>query len=264
MTQVPTPPASRLGSEAPEIEVKPTEASSELRQSLDILLEQYLHLLDRQQKLQSGLAKQLSSGFLSLAHANYTCPPGRRYGVDYYDERMKATRKIAIQSGLDNDITEHGTESQDTMEGSHLHDFEYDFHLETVTNVTPEDNTEEADDRGKSPPKAASPLASQQGITLAIENKTDSAGSQDAGADLSTPRESKQAPKKFRSDDPIHWYGILVPTSLRTAQKSFTEAIQTEVPELAAVTVEMRKMERKIAQLRMDLGVDSTEATDDR
>ena len=28
------------------------------------------------------------------AHANYTSPPGRRYGADYYDERMKATRKV--------------------------------------------------------------------------------------------------------------------------------------------------------------------------
>lgn len=107
MSQIPTPPASRPGSDAPA-------ASSELLQSLDTLLEQYLRLLDRQQQLQSGLAKQLSSvrpwfastglfkqdtditvkGFLSLAHANYTSPPGRRYGSDYYDERMKATRKM--------------------------------------------------------------------------------------------------------------------------------------------------------------------------
>jgi hypothetical protein len=60
MAQSPTPPASRPGSEAPEAELKP-EASSELLDSLDTLLEQYLHLLDRQQKLHSGLSKKLSS-----------------------------------------------------------------------------------------------------------------------------------------------------------------------------------------------------------
>lgn len=59
MAQVPTPPASRLGSEPPV--VKPAEDTTELLQSLDVLLEQYLHLLDRQQTLQSGLAKILSS-----------------------------------------------------------------------------------------------------------------------------------------------------------------------------------------------------------
>jgi len=61
MPQIPTPPASRPNSGAPEAELKPTEASSELLASLDTLLEQYLHLLDRQQKLQSGLSKQLAS-----------------------------------------------------------------------------------------------------------------------------------------------------------------------------------------------------------
>lgn len=61
MAQFPTPPPSRPGSEAPDPVPKPAEASSELMQSLDVLLERYLHLLDRQQKLQSGLAKQLSS-----------------------------------------------------------------------------------------------------------------------------------------------------------------------------------------------------------
>jgi len=35
---------------------------------------------------------------MALAHANYTCPPGRRYGADYYDERMKATRKLSVNS----------------------------------------------------------------------------------------------------------------------------------------------------------------------
>lgn len=69
MPHIPTPPASRPGSEAPEVEIKPAEvpgASTELLQSLDILLEQYLHLLDRQQELQSGLAKQLSSVYDSV------------------------------------------------------------------------------------------------------------------------------------------------------------------------------------------------------
>lgn len=61
MAQVPTPPASRAGSETPAVLFKSAEDSSELLQSLDDLLEQYLHLLDRQQRLQSGLAKELSS-----------------------------------------------------------------------------------------------------------------------------------------------------------------------------------------------------------
>jgi hypothetical protein len=68
MTQIPTPPDSRPGSEAPEAKTKPV--ASDLVQSLDTLLEQYLNLLDKQQKLQTGLAKQLSSVcFLAMVYA---------------------------------------------------------------------------------------------------------------------------------------------------------------------------------------------------
>jgi hypothetical protein len=59
MSQIPTPPASRPGSEAPEAKAKPV--GPDLVQSLDSLLEQYLDLLDKQQKLQTGLSKHLSS-----------------------------------------------------------------------------------------------------------------------------------------------------------------------------------------------------------
>lgn len=63
MSELITPPASRSGSEAPLIETKPAallQTASELRLRLDTLLEQYLALLNKQQQLQSGLAKQMS------------------------------------------------------------------------------------------------------------------------------------------------------------------------------------------------------------
>jgi hypothetical protein len=97
MAELPTPPASRQSSESPELHLKQsneTESSTKTLQLLDHSLERYLLLLDQHQKLQTNLAKELSSGFFSLAHANYTCPPGRRYGADYYDERMKAIRRM--------------------------------------------------------------------------------------------------------------------------------------------------------------------------
>ncbi|KAJ5613534.1 hypothetical protein N7528_007188 [Penicillium herquei] len=159
-------------------------ASKDLLQSLDTLLERYLHLLDRQQQMQSELAKEMSSGFLSLAHANYLCPPGRRYGADYYDERMKANQRMHV-----------------------------------------------------GPPFIILPsyLQPERPKVLIGRGK------------------KKEQPKKFQSDDPIYWFGVLVPSSLRTAQKAFTEGIQRQVPELAAVTVEMRGLEQQILHLRTKL-----------
>ena len=81
MAQVPTPPASRHSSEAPEVQQKETQevdTSAALLQTLDTLLERYLHLLDRHQKLQEDLAKRLSSvRFLSLHY----CTGGRHSNV---------------------------------------------------------------------------------------------------------------------------------------------------------------------------------------
>lgn len=72
-------------------------------------------------------------------------------------------------------------------------------------------------------------------------------------SDTDAPEQEEKPAKKFRSDDPINWYGILVPPSLRSAQKSFSAAVQTEVPELAGTIVEMRVLEQKILDMRSKL-----------
>ncbi|KAJ5632936.1 hypothetical protein N7490_009275 [Penicillium lividum] len=229
MSQIPTPPTSRTGSEAPEVEMKSAEspeASSELLQSLDTLLEQYLHLLDQQQELQSGLAKQLSSGFLALAHANYTCPPGRRYGADYYDARMKATGQISIQEGPEDEPTD-STETSN----SPLHKNEHHFDIKYTPIHMPEDQVEKKEEL-----QVTGTTASDSPVEESTASKPES-----------------KALKKSRPNDPIYWYGILVPPSLRTAQKSFTDTIQNQVPELAAVVVKMRALEDKIIKIRTKL-----------
>ncbi|KAF3390196.1 hypothetical protein F1880_008961 [Penicillium rolfsii] len=260
MAQIPTPPPSRPGSQAPDPVLKSAEASSESLQSLDALLEQYLHLLDRQQKLQSGLAKQLSSGFLSLAHANYTCPPGRRYGADYYDERMKATRKISIHAGSEVDDSEETPEKQDGADRWHPDQNEYKFNVEKVDNHPAEAKTGDKDVQDE-PSTEASQTDASTNDTVTPTSETNEPANQDATGERPATEQTKSVRKKFYSDDPIHWYGILVPPSLRAAQKSFTEAIQSSVPDLAGAIVEMRALEERISQLRANLGIDTSKET---
>lgn len=72
----------------------------------------------------------------------------------------------------------------------------------------------------------------------------------------STSSSAPPSPKEpFRPSDPISWYGILVPPSLRNAQKSFTIAMVDYVPELASVITEMRKVEDKVDKLRSETGL---------
>ncbi|OQE37260.1 hypothetical protein PENCOP_c010G06664 [Penicillium coprophilum] len=253
MTQIPTPPASRPTSEAPEVKLKPVALEDSV-QSLDTLLEKYLHLLDRQQKLHSSLAEQLSSGFFALAQANFSSP-GRRYGPDYYDDRMKATRKIAIQTERN---TENPTNDPQEKEQMTTPYSEYIFSVKTTPNHPPEDADGDNNTKASSPISDGHPEASKE------ISPAETASSELSNTAATTPtlvENPKPAPKKCRSADPIHWYGILVPQSLRRAQDSFVTAIDNQVPDLASTTVEMRALEQQISQLRARLETESSSAS---
>ncbi|KAL4935700.1 hypothetical protein BDV06DRAFT_206472 [Aspergillus oleicola] len=258
MTQLPTPPVSRQTSEVPDAELKQLhidDPTPHLIQTLDELLEKYLHLFDKHQSLQNELASKLSSGFLSLAHANYTCPPGRRYGADYYDERMKATRRVILQPPSSSSNADHNTEVEELQQ------------IETPAGPTftieafsPSDEEDQTDAGDKSEPldselRSSVPESSKAGeddttVTTAYPSDPPTSTETNSEADTKTER----AERKPRTLDPIRWYGILVPPSLRSAQKSFIEVVEGSLPELASTVVEMQTTEKKICRLRKELG----------
>lgn len=68
------------------------------------------------------------------------------------------------------------------------------------------------------------------------------------GASSSPDSAAKIPPSASR--DPLRWFGVLVPPSLRAAQGSFACAIEGPVPQLARVVGEMREVEGKVDKLR--------------
>ncbi|GAB1205753.1 hypothetical protein APSETT445_004432 [Aspergillus pseudonomiae] len=74
--------------------------------------------------------------------------------------------------------------------------------------------------------------------------------SDNPGAQEPAETKPRSSGKKPRSSDPIRWYGILVPPFLRSAQKSFTEAVGGPLPELASVIVEMQAVEKEVKRVR--------------
>ncbi|KAI9374676.1 hypothetical protein BJX61DRAFT_274500 [Aspergillus egyptiacus] len=258
MSHLLTPPASRQGSETPEAELKQlniADSAPDLLESLDTLLERYLRLLDKHQKLQSELASKLSSGFLSLAHANYTCPPGRRYGADYYDERMKATKRVALQApaslvGEIDNIAEQGQAPQTDASSEQI------FSIVPAT-LTGEEECDTDDKVGTASlegeaeePKVADCSREDDALDSTTESEKESDPGNAEPAVDTKPKSVKRNPGAL---DPIRWYGILVPPSLRSAQRSFLEAVEGTVPELASVAVEMQAAEKDISRLRMEL-----------
>jgi hypothetical protein len=89
--------------------------------------------------------------------------------------------------------------------------------------------------------------------TSKVEEADDSEVDNTRQVDPSATSDSDSSKERPRFSDPIHWYGILVSPSLRSAQRSFTEAVEQHLPNLASVVVEMRTVEREIERLRSQL-----------
>ncbi|KAI0851083.1 hypothetical protein F5Y00DRAFT_26497 [Daldinia vernicosa] len=71
---------------------------------IDKLLERYLHLLHQYTTLREQLSSLQTGIYQNIARANFAAERGMRFGQDYYDERMRASRKVAITLGGDQDI----------------------------------------------------------------------------------------------------------------------------------------------------------------
>ncbi|OKL63483.1 hypothetical protein UA08_01969 [Talaromyces atroroseus] len=280
MSQIPTPPSSRgVSAEPPNEECESTAIEVNKVQLLDELLEHYLQLLDRHQKLQESLGKQLASGFFQLTHANY-CSPGRRFGEDFYDERMKATRRLKITSSLMDKVSGY------SCENTGLRKVQFEVNYKSV--LEPEDVHEEDKNIDKEEERGNSALANATATTEIAGGQThDNNGAlneieedkQKPGISATPPSPSqttqdsstdgnvdatnndddhngtkKVPPRKlFRSDDPVAWYGILVPPSLRRAQQSFTEAVNDGIPQLVTVAREMQRVENLVHKLRRQI-----------
>jgi hypothetical protein len=63
------------------------------------------------------------------------------------------------------------------------------------------------------------------------------------------PSESTEPPKP-KSLDPIRWFGILVPSALRSAQTTFVKTVEGPIPRLATLSKELRAMEIEIGRAR--------------
>ncbi|KAH6671564.1 hypothetical protein F5X68DRAFT_43146 [Plectosphaerella plurivora] len=68
---------------------------------IDLLLERYLGLLDEYTTLRESLSKSQASMYHDIARANFSAERGIRYGPDYYDERMQASRILAVTTADD-------------------------------------------------------------------------------------------------------------------------------------------------------------------
>jgi coiled-coil domain-containing protein 115 len=155
------------------------------------------------------------------------------------------------------------------------------FEVNYKSVLAPENNNEEDDENDKeeedstlSKAKASTEVAAdqthdnnnplnktedkQKPEIPATPPQTTQDGSIDGDGDATNNDDDKDTKKKpvrrlFRSDDPISWYGILVPPSLRNAQRSFTDAVDGGIPQLMTVVRDMQYVESLVYDLRRQI-----------
>ncbi|KAI4104346.1 MAG: hypothetical protein L6R37_003343 [Teloschistes peruensis] len=171
-----------------------------LMNTLDDLLERYLNLVHQYHAQQQSLTNDLSSGYFSLAQANFSSPNRIRYGQDFYDDRMQASITLNFDSN---------------------------------------------------PERSSNPLASQGSgeatvsvsIHQSIPRSTDMRDEKLPDADTENEMEAP-------ATDPLRWFGILVPSTLRASQSSFKKAVAEKVPSLVNISSEMKELEVEIRRTR--------------
>ncbi|KAF4541382.1 uncharacterized protein LTHEOB_8778 [Lasiodiplodia theobromae] len=248
---LPTPRAT------PEVEEKmPIDiAGNHLEAALDELLKRYLLLLDQYTQARQQLSSDLSSGYISLAQANFNPSSRVRYGQDFYDERMQALRRVTIGE----------TESKLHRSIRLLEPPEEPTSDETKTKTADAtDNKKEGTDKNST--EEAPVSVAELSLDPDAKNTAESPEAQPGEAreppgsnvdgngnkrdDSDKIKEKEKASKKPRTDDPIRWFGIFVPPALRSAQGSFIRAVEGPVPRLLDLAAEMRELEIEIGRAR--------------
>ncbi|KAL8784543.1 MAG: hypothetical protein Q9213_003891 [Squamulea squamosa] len=175
-----------------------------LMEDLDDLLERYLDLVHRYDSLHQSMAKDLASGYFSLAQANFSNHNRIRFGQDFYDDRMQASTTFYISPSMDETVDDADIERspQDTI---------YVTTVQT-TSKGPETKQTATDEDSRKPQTERSSISSVS--------------------------------------DPLKWFGILVPPTLRASQASFRKVVIETIPVLANLSKEMKSMEIEIRRTR--------------
>ncbi|KAJ3042983.1 hypothetical protein HDV00_006290 [Rhizophlyctis rosea] len=164
-------------------------------QELDTILEKLMGLVDEYTALRERCSKYLGAGFLNLAQAKYAIGPSRLTQYQY-DNRMQATTIITP------------TENEKGEPAMLLNRLKQSIAPDPSDSSNPDDskNIRQRGNRTKS-------RAEQDEGTEAKESNTTSTKDQS----------SNGGANKATAKDPLNWFGVLVPTHLRSAQAEFNQ-----------------------------------------
>ncbi|CAG8480189.1 727_t:CDS:2 [Funneliformis caledonium] len=159
---------------------------------LDKVLLEYMDLISIYQENWQKISKDLECGYLQLAHSKYTMGPGR-LSKDQFDGRMQAVTRSLISEVEEEILKEHN----------------YQFTL--INGYLENDDI--------IPDESESNQINNNSSTLRRRNIKESE------TEPNVTTKTEQPSKKQIVRDPIHWFGLLVPSTLRESQKHFKQSL---------------------------------------
>ncbi|KAK9343721.1 hypothetical protein V1522DRAFT_412315 [Lipomyces starkeyi] len=243
-----TAPSGRQDSEQPQPQGTDGEEEelidpSALPSVLDRLLFSYCELLDQYQAIQDRLSSSFTDGFINLAKANYESRT--RFGKDYYHGGMTASKILTLNEKEFTPLYAPDTQVEYTQLAL------VDVPLPSVEDAADVGGAEKVDASAtttstateENPVRRRRPDEEKPDSTQEPEDDKKKAEAEQGEPKLPAPKARKQ--KIPLNRDPIRWFGVLVPFSLRKSQNNFTEAV-SEIANLLSIVNQLRALEAKV------------------
>ena len=212
------------------VDIDPAARLVSLEDKLDTLWTTYLNNLDAYTQSQKLIQKHMSAGFLSLARANFNARQGvRRYGKDFYHDRVVATRCVEVSTFKDGKASVQVVTRHVEVEGEESDD------------PVKVEKTGERDEEVKQQPSP--PATPEHDVSSDARQSDDEQKNEKPSAAHKSPLES----------DPLRWFGIFIPSALRSAQASFSSAVGDAVADAVNSAKGMRECEVEIRKSRKEI-----------
>lgn len=173
-----------------------------------------------------------------ISRANFTSSSSHHYGQDFYDERMQASGTLALTCNMDSNPVPLGGEA---ISGRPQWAEEYaEYSLYTTL----------------------SPISDSQVKADECDQE------EEAGEDKGETARAKSSITKAKRNDPLRWFGILTPPSLKAAQLSAIQLVDAAVKlaskeaKMNALEIEIRRARKRKLKLEQEEAKSSTAGSD--
>ncbi|KAF9304564.1 hypothetical protein BGZ74_001225 [Mortierella antarctica] len=219
-------------------------------EDLDSLVVQYMSLVDEHLAIHNRISAKFQEGRELISQAKYIMGP-KNVSADCYDNRMKAIRGVAMDIPTEITIRDLAAERKRLAKEAEENEQKKKDLKEAIGKL----NDVEISSRSDEAPSSAGGLRRRGGgMTSSRSEDSSRVPSQDSSIDDTISLAESDAPtptpkKKERNPDPLLWFGVFVPGSLRNAQSVFQKSLQ-DIVELTVIRQKMLQLEQDIERLQ--------------